>query len=88
MLYWDSKFKNLSPWPLPVELPNDALELARMAIERITCADRASEVKIYDTVLELPESEDKTWIVSATSPQQRGLLTSWPKVHKMPSFLQ
>ena len=29
MIYWMAKFKHDSPFPLPFEVPNDALELAR-----------------------------------------------------------
>ena len=62
--YWDSKFRNLSPFPLPDEMPDDSLELARMAIEQITCVDQLTEISLYNTE-ELEEStEDKTWIIS------------------------
>lgn len=44
MMYWMPKFKNLSPWRLPQKLPNDAIELAKLAIQRITSVDN-------DTVL-------------------------------------
>jgi evolutionarily conserved signaling intermediate in Toll pathway len=35
MMYWMPKFKNLSPWLLPFELPNDAMELAKLAIRQV-----------------------------------------------------
>jgi len=81
MRYWQSKFKNTSPFPLPLEMPNDALELAKLAIQRITSVDRATEIKVYDTEFDLPqeESEDKTWIVSGLSPFQKEYLSKMPK---------
>jgi signaling intermediate in Toll pathway protein len=79
MRYWHSKFKNISPFPLPLEMPNDALELAKMAIERITSVDRATKITVYDTETEV-ESEDKTWIVSGISPFQKEFLSNIPKV--------
>ena len=79
MRYWHSKFKNISPFPLPLEMPNDGLELAKMAIERITSVDRATKITVYDTETEV-ESEDKTWIVSGISPFQKEFLSNIPKV--------
>jgi len=81
MRYWDSKFSNLNPFPLPLEMPNDALELAKMAIERISSVDRATKIQIYDTEFDLdPEFEaEKSWIVSGISPAQKKLLSTWPK---------
>jgi hypothetical protein len=32
MVYWMHKFKNKQPWPLPLDLPTDTLELALLAI--------------------------------------------------------
>lgn len=47
MMYWMPKFKNLSPWYLPDELPNDVLELAKLAIERITSVDPVMKIDIW-----------------------------------------
>ena len=80
MRYWNSKFANLSPFPLPLEVPDDALTLAQMAIERITCVDRATIISTHDIEEKLGEqAEDKTWIVSGMSPKQRELLSDWPQ---------
>jgi signaling intermediate in Toll pathway protein len=49
------------------QVPNDTLELAKMAIARITSVDRLSELTLYDAK-EIEESIDKTWIVSGQSP--------------------
>lgn len=73
MLYWMPKFKNSSPWLLPDPVPNEALALARLAIERMGSVDLATEVKVYDTQ-EVEGAIDQTWIVSGMSDEQRQLL--------------
>lgn len=73
MMYWMPKFKNLSPFPLPNALPNDSLELAKLAIERIMGVDLHSEVTVYQSNL-IEDSVDDTWIVNGQSPVQRELL--------------
>jgi len=73
MMYWMPKFKNLSPFPLPDELPNDALELAKLAIKQITCIDPITKLKIIDT-MDIPDSNDITWVVSGQSVNQKELL--------------
>ncbi|CAG9093741.1 unnamed protein product [Plutella xylostella] len=77
MLYWMPKFKNLSPWHLPTELPKDTLELAILAVQRITSVDADMEVRVWQTE-EIEASLDKTWVVSAQSPSQRTLLAGQP----------
>lgn len=47
MMYWMPKFKNLSPWYLPDELPADTLELAKLAIERITSVDPGMKINVW-----------------------------------------
>ena len=79
MRYWDSKFKNMSPFPLPDPMPDDSLELAQMAIEQITCVDRLTKITIYDTE-NLAKAEDKTWIVSGISPNQKELISNYSRV--------
>lgn len=48
MMYWMPKFKNLSPWVLPDPLPNDSLDLAKLAIERISSVDVQAKINIYN----------------------------------------
>lgn len=74
MMYWMPKFKNISPWPVPNPAPNDALELAKLAVERMCTVDVRSEIKIYDTK-QVESSIDETWIVSGQSPEQKQLLS-------------
>ncbi|XP_028162489.1 evolutionarily conserved signaling intermediate in Toll pathway, mitochondrial [Ostrinia furnacalis] len=77
MLYWMPKFRNLTPWYLPPELPNDTLELARLAIQRITSVDPGTAVDVWQTE-EIEASLDKTWIVSGQSDSQKVLLEEQP----------
>ncbi|XP_034830641.1 evolutionarily conserved signaling intermediate in Toll pathway, mitochondrial [Maniola hyperantus] len=78
MMYWMPKFKNLSPWHLPEELPGDTLELARLAIQRITSVDPDTKIDTWQTE-EIEASLDKTWIVSAQSRTQQVLLAEQPQ---------
>lgn len=78
MMYWMPKFKNLSPWPLPNPVPNDALELAKLAVERMCTVDIQSRVDVYNTE-DIEEAIDKTWIVSGISPEQVELIKKHDK---------
>lgn len=78
MMYWMPKFKNLSPWPLPNPVPNDNLELAKLAMKRISSVDLQSKVVVYQTA-ELADSIDDTWVVSVQSPDQRKLVDTHPE---------
>ncbi|CAH2037382.1 unnamed protein product, partial [Iphiclides podalirius] len=77
MMYWMPKFKNLSPWYLPDQLPNDTLDLAKLAIQRITSVDPDTKISVWQTE-EIEASLDKTWIVSAQSRAQQVLLMEQP----------
>lgn len=73
MMYWMPKFKNASPWPLPNPVPNDSLELAKLAIERMCTVDLLSKVTVYNTK-EIENAISDTWIVSGISSDQSKLL--------------
>lgn len=73
MVYWMPKFKFLSPWLLPDPVPDDALELAKLAVRQMCSVDVESTIHIYDTEI-VEDSLDKTWIVSGQSPEQQKLL--------------
>lgn len=73
MMYWMPKFKNKSPWPLPNPVPNDALELAKLAVARMCTVDLNANIVVYNTS-EVESSIDDTWIVSGMSPEQSQLL--------------
>lgn len=77
MMYWMPKFRNLSPWYLPEQLPNDTTELAKLAIQRITSVDPDTKIEIWQTE-EIEASLDKTWVVSAQSEAQKILLAEQP----------
>lgn len=78
MMYWMPKFKNLSPWPVPNPPPNDALELAKLAVERMCSVDLQSIVSTFSTS-EVENAIDDTWIVSGQSPVQQELLSKHDK---------
>ncbi|XP_036322861.1 evolutionarily conserved signaling intermediate in Toll pathway, mitochondrial [Rhagoletis pomonella] len=80
MMYWMPKFKNLSPWPLPNPMPDDTLEIAKMAIERMCTVDLRSKVSVYETKI-VRDAVDETWIVSGMSAEQSHLLRVHPR-HK------
>lgn len=77
MSYWMPKFKNLSPWKLPEELPDNALELAKLAVERMTSIDLTTKISVFDCA-ELDDAYDLTWIVSGQSSDQQKLIENLP----------
>nr|XP_022917659.1 evolutionarily conserved signaling intermediate in Toll pathway, mitochondrial-like [Onthophagus taurus] len=68
MMYWMPKFKYASPWYVPNPVPDDTLNLARLAIKRISSVDVQTIIKVYTT------DDVKIWIVSAQSPTQKNLI--------------
>lgn len=78
MMYWMPKFKHASPFPLPNPLPNDTLELAKLAINQITGVDVTTEISVLQTE-DVEDSIDKTWIVNGQSNEQKILLSQHPK---------
>uniref|UniRef100_A0A1B0CEG4 Evolutionarily conserved signaling intermediate in Toll pathway, mitochondrial n=1 Tax=Lutzomyia longipalpis TaxID=7200 RepID=A0A1B0CEG4_LUTLO len=73
MLYWMPKFKNLSPWPLPKPMPNDDLEIAKLAVQRIMTVDLQATVEVFETK-DVENVLDETWIVSGQTPTQKELI--------------
>lgn len=73
--YWLPKFKHLSPWLLPDPVPEDSLELAKLAVRQMCTVDVESTVTVFDTE-NVKDSLDKTWIVSGQSPEQKKLLNN------------
>lgn len=73
MMYWMPKFKNASPWHLPDIVPNDAFELAKLAVSRMCSVDPSSKLTIYETK-DVEDAIDDTWIVSGMSPIQEELI--------------
>ncbi|RWS30520.1 evolutionarily conserved signaling intermediate in Toll pathway-like isoform X2 [Leptotrombidium deliense] len=73
-IYWFSKLKNASPFPLPETLPNDAFELAKIAITRMSL-DLQAEITAFSTD-KIEDCIDKTWIISSQSPSQKEILNN------------
>ncbi|XP_011211441.2 evolutionarily conserved signaling intermediate in Toll pathway, mitochondrial [Bactrocera dorsalis] len=78
MMYWMPKFKNLSPWPLPNPIPDDTLNIAQLAVERMCTVDLRSKISVYETK-NVQDSIDDTWIVSGMSAEQSQLLRDHPR---------
>ena len=81
MCYWMPKFKNMSPFALPTEVPKDPLQLAELAVNRILgSVDPLTSISVYDAGNELSEvAIDKTWIVSGISEEQQEMIKQLPK---------
>ncbi|XP_066563997.1 evolutionarily conserved signaling intermediate in Toll pathway, mitochondrial [Amia ocellicauda] len=77
LLYWFPRFKNINPYPLPEQLPQDPLDLARLSLARIT-DNLDAEVTVYQMpysdVSDAGEEISQPHIVGIQSPQQRSLL--------------
>jgi len=78
MMYWMPKFKHLSPWPVPNPVPDEVLELAKLAVERMCSVDVQSEIDVLQTS-DVENAVDDTWIVSGQSVDQRELLSKHKK---------
>lgn len=77
MMYWLPKFKYLSPWLLPDPVPDDTFALAQLAVKQMCSIDVQSVVDAYDTS-KVENANDKTWVVSGQSPDQKKLLRRHP----------
>lgn len=82
MIYWMPKFKNLSPWLLPDPVPDDSLQLAKLAIKQMCTVDVESTIDVLDTS-QVDNAIDKTWIVSGQSPEQKKLLKRHPPTNAL-----
>ncbi|XP_055328698.1 evolutionarily conserved signaling intermediate in Toll pathway, mitochondrial-like [Paramacrobiotus metropolitanus] len=76
MFYWLPKFKHANPYPVPMLLPKDPLEQARLALERMS-PDLRREITTFQTS-EIPTASDKTWVASCICPDQRELISNLP----------
>ncbi|KPM06362.1 evolutionarily conserved signaling intermediate in Toll pathway, mitochondrial-like protein [Sarcoptes scabiei] len=74
MIYWMTKFRNANPFPLPETIPNDSLELAVIALKRMTFyIDPQTEIYVYRTH-QIDESAENTWLCFAQSESQCQLI--------------
>lgn len=74
MLYWMPKFKHMNPWPVPRPPPKDPIQLAVMALKRMSF-----DLQTKITVVNDPrDSSGGKFIASAQSPKQIELLSKHP----------
>ncbi|XP_035288908.1 evolutionarily conserved signaling intermediate in Toll pathway, mitochondrial [Anguilla anguilla] len=77
LMYWFPRFKNMNPYPVPHELPQDPIDLARISLSRIA-ADLDAKVTVhqlpYTDITESGEEVSQPYIIGVQSPDQRSLL--------------
>ncbi|XP_028851507.1 evolutionarily conserved signaling intermediate in Toll pathway, mitochondrial [Denticeps clupeoides] len=77
LMYWFPKFKHANPFPVPRDLPQDPVDLARLSLGRI-----ANDLDSTTTVYQMPSTDlsetgeeiSLPHIVGTQSPDQRSLL--------------
>jgi signaling intermediate in Toll pathway protein len=76
MMYWMPKFKHANPYPIPRELPEDALSLAILALKRMS-VDTDTKITVWN--VNTPENETskskQDFIASAMSITQKQLIS-------------
>ncbi|XP_031733567.1 evolutionarily conserved signaling intermediate in Toll pathway, mitochondrial [Anarrhichthys ocellatus] len=79
IMYWFPKFKHVSPFPVPQQLPEDPVDLARFSLTRIA-NDRNAKVTVHQLpctdVTESGEQITQPHIVGIQSPSQVELLAN------------
>ncbi|XP_033961944.1 evolutionarily conserved signaling intermediate in Toll pathway, mitochondrial [Pseudochaenichthys georgianus] len=77
ILYWFPKFKHTNPYPIPKNLPEDPVDLARFSLARIA-DDRDAKVTVYQLpctdITESGEEITLPHVVGIQSPSQMELL--------------
>ncbi|XP_021563433.1 evolutionarily conserved signaling intermediate in Toll pathway, mitochondrial isoform X2 [Carlito syrichta] len=63
MKLWFSRFKNINPFPVPRDLPQDPVDLARLGLRHIE-PDLSARVTVY----QIPWSKDSTGAADPTKP--------------------
>ncbi|KAG1669354.1 Evolutionarily conserved signaling intermediate in Toll pathway, mitochondrial [Nymphon striatum] len=82
MMYWFSKFNNVTPFPIPKNLPSDIVDLTKICFKHMASVDLQTEIEVFQAE-DLKDSIDHTWIVSAQSPKQRELIEKHPPSEPM-----
>lgn len=77
MMYWLPKFKYANPWPIPRVLPDDRIELAKMALRRMAF-DVNNELSVWKTSEKEEDPLEDTFIVSAQAPDQKDIISRLP----------
>lgn len=77
IMYWFPKFKHTNPFPIPQQLPEDPVDLARFSLTRIA-NDRDAEITVYQLpctdFTERGEEVTLPHVVGIQSPDQMELL--------------
>lgn len=68
MKLWFSRFKNINPFPVPRDLPQDPVELARLGLRHME-PDLSARVTIY----QMPSSKDSTGAADPAEPHIVGI---------------
>ncbi|XP_046493516.1 evolutionarily conserved signaling intermediate in Toll pathway, mitochondrial isoform X3 [Equus quagga] len=68
MKLWFSRFKNINPFPVPRDLPQDPVELARLGLRHME-PDLSARVTIY----QMPSSKDSTGVADPAEPHIVGI---------------
>ncbi|XP_045214180.1 evolutionarily conserved signaling intermediate in Toll pathway, mitochondrial-like [Mercenaria mercenaria] len=69
MMYWFRKFQNTNPFKLPHYLPLDPIELAILALKKMS-VDLENEIKVF----KVTDQGQQLFIASAQSPTQRDMI--------------
>ncbi|XP_068611944.1 evolutionarily conserved signaling intermediate in Toll pathway, mitochondrial [Brachionichthys hirsutus] len=79
LMYWFPRFRLMNPFPVPDQLPEDPVDLARFSLRRIA-ADLDSEVNVHQLpsteVTESGEEVTVPHVVGVQSPSQKELLAN------------
>lgn len=77
IMYWFPKFKHANPFPVPYELPQDPIDLARFSLTRIA-NDLDAKITVYQhpstDITETGEEVTQPHIVGIQGPEQCSLL--------------
>ncbi|XP_071400185.1 evolutionarily conserved signaling intermediate in Toll pathway, mitochondrial [Centroberyx affinis] len=77
LMYWFPRFKHINPFPVPLQLPEDPVDLARLGLTRIA-GDRDARVTVYQMpctdITETGEEITLPHVVGIQSPDQMELL--------------
>lgn len=77
IMYWFPRFKHVNPYPVPHQLPEDPVDLARFSLTRIA-SDLDAKVTVYQMphtdVSETGEEIEEPHIIGIQSPDQQSLL--------------
>lgn len=68
MKLWFSRFKNINPFPVPRDLPQDPVDLARLGLHHME-PNLSARVTIY----QMPSSKDSTGALDPTKPHILGI---------------